>query len=911
MHAGPRRRGHLIPMTFPPRAAWVGYAAAAAFVAIAIGARWLLDPWLGSHLPFGTVFGAIAAAVWFGYGPAIFATVLGYALGQYSFVDPRGMITLDRHEHLAGLVAYLTSSVIIIALGESMRAARLRAEDLQRQSEEQRDRLETEVAERLAATDAARQHESRLRLITNAIPSLIAYVDRDGRYQMNNHAYQGWFGIPADAVRGKHMREVLGDAAWAAIRADVGRALGGETVAFERWVEYREGGARWIRGHYVPDRAPDGAVRGIVVMVHDITELKSHEEAVRASQQRFQAFMDNTPARVFMKDEEGRYLFVNRAVVAAVEAVVEDWIGKTDLELFPTEVANRLREHDRIVRTSEETFEFTETLPLPGGPRSFFTIKFPIRDPKGRVLVGGVGVDMTETRRAERAMRTSEEKFRRIFETANEGIWMLDADARVTLVNRRMADMLGYQPKEMMGKAKWEFLVEKDQARVREMFERRRAGISEQVDVCFQHKDGRPVWAIMAARPLIDEDGVFRGTLDLFTDVTERKNLEEELRQHVRELAEADRRKDEFLATLAHELRNPLAPIRNAVGLLQLQSSGDPELEQARAIIDRQVQQMVRLIDDLLDVSRITRGKLTLRRGRVSLADVLGNAVETSRPLVEEAGHTLEVRVPSEAVYLDGDLTRLAQVFANLLNNAVKYTERGGRITLAAERTGDTVVVAVRDTGIGIAPEQLPHIFEMFSQVTPALDRSQGGLGIGLSLVRAIVELHGGTITASSAGPGQGSAFVVRLPVAVSEHAAAPDAALAPPAPPAPATPTRVLVVDDNPDAVESLAMMLRLMKHEVAIAHDGLEALETGAAFRPDVALLDIGMPRLNGYDTARRVRELEWGRTVVLIALTGWGQEDDKRRAREAGFDLHMTKPVDPHALQRVLADLPEHAG
>jgi CheY-like chemotaxis protein len=314
---------------------------------------------------------------------------------------------------------------------------------------------------------------------------------------------------------------------------------------------------------------------------------------------------------------------------------------------------------------------------------------------------------------------------------------------------------------------------------------------------------------------------------------------------------------------------------------------------------------MVRLVDDLLDVGRITQGKLQLRRERVDLASVVQSAVEGSRPLIESNRHDLSIRLPAEPIYLEADPTRLAQVFSNLLTNAAKYTDRGGRITLIAERQGGEVVVAVRDTGIGIAPDYLPRLFEMFSQVDSALERSQGGLGIGLSLVKGLVRMHGGSVEARSEGLGKGSEFVVRLPVAGGRSA--PESPQAGGGERTTArTKRRILIADDNRDAADSLAMMLRLAGHEVHSVHDGQEAVEAAGWFRPDLALLDIGMPKLNGLQAARHIRERQWGRQMVLVAITGWGQDEDKRRATEAGFDHHLTKPVDPAALETFLERL-----
>jgi PAS domain S-box-containing protein len=416
--------------------------------------------------------------------------------------------------------------------------------------------------------------------------------------------------------------------------------------------------------------------------------------------------------------------------------------------------------------------------------------------------------------------------------------------------------------------------------------------------------DGETRWIASKGKVFYAADGEPLRMLGVSLDVTERKQAEEELR-------DADRKKDEFLATLAHELRNPLAPIRNAVQILNAKGSIHPDLRRARAVLDRQVQLMARLLEDLLDVSRISRNRLELRMERVELAAVLDGALETSRPVIEAASHELTLTLPPEPIHLEADPVRLAQVFANLLNNAAKYTDEGGRIRLTAERQGSHAIVSVRDSGIGIAAEVLPDIFEIFSQAKLASARSQDGLGIGLSLVKGLVGLHGGSVEARSDGPGRGSEFVVRLPVAA-------EAPVHEPARPhaddrqSPATRWRILIVDDNQDSADSLAMLLQIMGNEVGTAYDGEQAVEAAEAIRPDVALLDIGMPKLNGYDTCRRMREQPWGKGMFLIALTGWGQAEDRRRADEAGFNLHMVKPVDPDVLMKLLASLSsEHGG
>ena len=383
--------------------------------------------------------------------------------------------------------------------------------------------------------------------------------------------------------------------------------------------------------------------------------------------------------------------------------------------------------------------------------------------------------------------------------------------------------------------------------------------------------------------------------------VTERTNA---LQASEAQLRDAARRKDEFLATLAHELRNPLAPVRNAVQVLRLKGLSTPESKWGYELIDRQVQAMSRLIDDLMDVSRINQGKLELRRERVNVADLLEAAVESTRPLIDECQHRLTLALPSEPLLLDADPTRMAQAFTNLLNNAAKYMDRGGLIEVGVRRLGDEVVLNVKDGGIGIAADRLDNVFEMFSQVESALARSRGGLGIGLSLTRRLVEMHGGSVTARSAGLGLGSELEVRLPLALPVADTADTKAIEAQPAVAPAAGFRILVADDNEDAAATLAALLELMGHTVQFVNDGAAAVEAALQFHPEVVILDIGMPKMNGYQACRLIRAQPGGAAMTIFAVTGWGQPEDRRASSEAGFDHHLVKPVDPDALADLLA-------
>ncbi|HTU68616.1 MAG TPA: CHASE3 domain-containing protein [Steroidobacteraceae bacterium] len=420
-------------------------------------------------------------------------------------------------------------------------------------------------------------------------------------------------------------------------------------------------------------------------------------------------------------------------------------------------------------------------------------------------------------------------------------------------------------------------------------------------------RDGQEVAIEDSGAPILDADGAITGVVLVFRDATEERAAQNALHA-------ADRRKDEFLATLAHELRNPLAPIRQAAAMAGKPDATAEQIAWCHGVIERQAAHMARLLDDLLDVSRITRGRLEVRRARVELRSIVESAVETARPAIDAHRHALHVELPSAPLWVDADALRIAQVLANLLTNAAKYTPPPGEIRLVGAREGDQVVVRVADNGIGLAADDLPRIFEMFAQVKPTLDRKEGGLGIGLALSKALMELHGGSLEARSAGLGQGSEFVAKLALAQAAAGAQAGTAAADPARTGTvetgattgltATPVaagtapravRILLADDNRDACDSLQMLLELEHHDVRVAYDGEHAFEEIAAFRPEIALLDIGMPGMNGYELAAKIREQPWGAGIHLVAVTGWGQEDDRRRALDAGFDQHLVKPVD----------------
>jgi signal transduction histidine kinase len=413
------------------------------------------------------------------------------------------------------------------------------------------------------------------------------------------------------------------------------------------------------------------------------------------------------------------------------------------------------------------------------------------------------------------------------------------------------------------------------------------------------------------------QDHLIKGQLDssllgrALRYAIERSRIEKELRRRAEQLAEMDRRKDEFLATLAHELRNPLAPIRNSLHILRMAGGSGYAADRVLEMMERQVSHMVRLVDDLMEVSRITRGKIELRKERIELAAILRGAVETSQPLIESARHQLAISLPAEPVILEADSVRLSQVISNLLNNAAKYTEEGGQIWLTARREDGEIAISVRDTGVGIPAEMLPRIFDMFSQVDQSLKRSQGGLGIGLTLARTLVDMHGGRIEARSDGPGRGSEFILRLPIAQDHPPGAEGRLGQSVAQSSGLHQQRVLVVDDNHDVADSLILLLKFMGTDAYAVYDGPSALEALSRYRPSIVFLDIGMPGMDGHEVARRIRQMPELRQVLLIAMTGWGQEEDRRRSKESGFDRHLVKPVNADALQAVLASVEGKSG
>jgi PAS domain S-box-containing protein len=646
-------------------------------------------------------------------------------------------------------------------------------------------------------------------------------------------------------------------------------------------------------------------------------------EALRESEQRLRTLSDNLPQGAVYQvlgDAQGgrRFLYIS--------AGVERLFGVTPTEAMADSASlyNLVHEEDRPRLAAAEEASRRDLAPFDcefrawartGELRWVRCRSAPRPLPSGQTVWDGIIQDVTDRVRAVELLRRRAEESEKLMDLLPLGLFIAhDAECRRITGNRAGYELLrlpvgsnvsvtqppGEEP-PFVARRDGKLLAPED---LPLRYSAAHGVEVRDAEVEIVHRDGTTNTLFGSASPLFDAQGRVRGCVGSFLDITDRKRLEAELRQRAEQLVEADRRKDEFLAMLAHELRNPLAPIRNAAHVLHMTGISDARVQNATAMIQRQVRHLARLVDDLLDVSRITRGKITLHKEPVDLAAVVAQVVETSRPFLDSRQHELKVSLPAEGVSVEADVTRLAQILGNLLTNAAKFTAESGHISLTVGAEADEAVIRVQDDGMGIAAELLPRVFDLFTQGDRSLARSDGGLGIGLTLVKSLVELHGGSVEAHSEGLGEGSEFVVRLPMLPPPASQPADAVESQHSSQGPPHPCRVLVVDDNKDAAESLAMLLRVAGHEVRTAHDGLTALKMTKTFRPEVILLDIGMPGMDGYEVARRFREQPELKGSLLAALTGYGQEEDRRHSHDAGFDEHLVKPVEPVALERLLA-------
>jgi len=761
-----------------------------------------------------------------------------------------------------------------------------------------------DITERKRAEDALRQSEQELSdFFENATVGL-HWVGPDGIILLANAAELELLGYSREEYVGRSIADFHVDAD--AIAEILQRLQAGEVVNdYEARLRCKDGSIRyvlinssalWSEGKFVHTRC----------FTRDITARKRAEEALRRSELRYRRLFETSRNALLILDgDTGSVIDANPFVTELTGFTRPELTGKQlwQLGLFEDSNSNyislaQMREqgvvsYDQLsIKTKAGIAAEVECVAVSYEMDGKEFVQFSIHDITARVL-------------AEEGLRAARDRFRSVVDHVIHGIVSFDESGAIESVNPAAVRLFGYESAEIVGRNVKLLLPEhyhgEHDTYLANYLQTGQANvIGTSREVVGLRKDGAtfPMELAISTFPL----GKRRLFTGIVQDITERKHMEAELRERVEQLRDADRRKNEFLAMLAHELRNPLAPVQNAVHLLRKSCPTDPETTWAHDVIERQVQHMTRMVDDLLDVSRITRGMIKLQKEPLDIATVVARAVEMTQPLIDARKHKLVISVPPQPLRLEGDSPRLAQVLANLLNNAAKYTEDGGTIWVTAQREGDDVVVKVRDTGIGIPAEYLPRVFDLFSQEDSSLARTHGGLGIGLTLVRVLVRMHGGTVEAFSEGAGKGSEFVMRLPAVTTEEAQPQTtpveiAAVAP-------APRRILVVDDNIDGAKSLSMLLRQDGHEVQTAHDGPTALELARKAPLDVVLLDIGMPHMSGLEVARRMRG-ELGLTdVLLVAMTGYGQDEDRHRSQDAGFNAHMIKPLDLDALQTLLA-------
>ena len=855
-----------------------------AIVAAAALVRWVLDPLLGARHVLPVFLFAVVYATWrLGVGGGLAVLLLGYLAGNVLFVVPHGGPSLlsSSAAALDELPVYLARGLVLMAL---VRALSSKDEALRR-ANANFESIAAGIDDVLWIMDSARQ---RMLYVSPAYERIFG---RTPKSLLDDLAT--W----SETIHPDDRAHVTTE--WRAA-LDSGRGI----------VEYRivrpDGGVRWIRNRGFPTRVP-GQMVGIST---DITQLREAETRLRGSEERFRGIYEHTPTGIAITDAEGRFEECNPAYCALLGYGEDELRGLRSPDLVhPEDRDANLVEIDRLERGELAYFEIEHRyVRKDGRPVWVHKLVSVMRGAHGEAthLVALV-TDMTERRRAQEEIVAQTQLLRTITDTATTAIFVIDPAGRLTFMNPAAEAITGFAQDEARGRVLHDLVhharPDGSPYPIHECpIDRARPEQSELRDHedCFFRKDGTGFPVLVNARPVFSDDPSL-GTVIEVRDISLQKELEAEHARIMDELQDANRRKDEFLAMLAHELRNPLAPIRNAAHVLRMVAHDEPRVAMARDIIDRQVTHMTRLIDDLLDVSRITRSKIELKKERLLLRDVIENAVEASRPVLEASQHTIAVNAGAD-VWVEGDRARLVQVLTNLLTNAGKFTPRGGHVALRVSRAGSGVAVSVRDTGVGIPKDAQQRIFDLFQQENVSLERTHGGLGIGLTLVKRLVEMHGGTVSVASDGTGKGAEFTITLPVLAEVSAHAEEIS---PARREGSGPMRVLVVEDNEDAAESFRLLLELHGHVVRVARDGLEGLRAFEEFSPEVAFVDLGLPGIDGFGVAERVRAIA-GRRPVLVAISGYGRDEDKRRALDAGFDAHMTKPVDHDRVEAFLREV-----
>jgi PAS domain S-box-containing protein len=863
-----------------PKAPWLvrtaPYGLAVASVACGTLLRLALDPLLGDHYPLGTYYAAVTIVGWLvGVNPAIFTALLGYLLGSALFLSPRHGPWAS-HLHSLELPAYVAICTALIALVH-------RVFDRQRQ-------LNQALTAQKSAEIAIAERDTRFKLCFDAMPDIVYTWNADGSLQYFNPRWREYTGTAATTEADIAQRMCAEDVATlSARRTNALRA--GIPLRAEFRLRNRDGQLRWFQTRCVPIRDASAAIVGWVGRSIDIDDEKRAIEALELSEQRYRSVSEAFDFGMWSADKDGQLTFVSPRLLQFLGTSLEESRQHLWSVLLTPERKFEIADWQQRIANGQPWDCESPLVGADGTKRRVWTRGVPLHRSDGSVISWvGLTLDVTERYAAERARDQARQQLEVVTDRMSVGVAQCNQNLEFVWANPAYARQLGLAPKQLQGRRIEDVVGPDAFKRSLPYIERVLAGESVQYERAETFR-GLPIrWISVAYTPVWNGRPTPIGWVAVVSDLTERRALEEQLR-------EANQQKDRFLATLAHELRNPLAPIRYATRLLRPEVPAQMAADAGR-MIDRQLAHMARLLDDLLDVSRITRGILEVRRDALDLRTLLRQTVEAARPMASSVDHRLELELPVEPLPVAGDETRLTQVVGNLINNAIKYTNPGGKIWVSATQSSTQVTIGVRDTGLGIPAELLPRVFDLFTQGAPGA-RAQTGLGIGLALAKQIVELHGGTIEVRSEGAGHGSEFRVLLPrgkeaaaIAVSTTAASNVVALG-------ADKVRVLIVDDNVDAADSLSHLLRSVGYQPHIAYDGRSALEMAEILQPSVVLLDLGLPHMSGREVAQHLRALPWGRSIRMIAVTGWGGADDLHRSLEAGFDEHLTKPVDPDVL------------